>query len=303
MQKFVSQAKLFVIAIWRYQVPLNLLKFTQVLLKLMSHRMQIAQRQFSFTPSLIPTLAALVMVLLTLYLAIWQQGRATQKRALQAEFIARTVAPPVVISSTLSYIENVEGYRYRIAIARGEWVAKNQLFIDNKVNENGVVGYHVITPLKVDNGSLTVLVNRGWIARTAKYPLPPLALPPLGMIEVHGLLTIPSQRFLELSAHSAEGNVWQNLTIDRYRAATNARVLPFVLLATEATPPNIGLASQSERPDAGVEKHIEYMLTWYSLAATLVLLWVGLNFHVRHISPASAVDANTNSVNQKKASR
>ncbi len=245
------------------------------------------------------------MVLLTLYLAVWQQGRATQKRALRAEFIARTIAPPVVISSTSGFIENVEGYRYRIAIARGEWVPKNQLFIDNKVNENGVVGYHVITPLKVDNSSLTVLVNRGWIARTAKYPIPPVAVPPLGMIEVHGLLTIPSQRFLELSANSAEGNVWQNLTIDRYRAATNARVLPFVLLATAATPPNIGLASQRESPDAGVEKHIEYMLTWYSLAATLVLLWVGLNLRTQRIAhtPAKNAESGAKPANPKKASR
>lgn len=266
--------------------------------------MQIAQRQFRFTPSLIPTLAALVMVLLTLYLAVWQQGRATQKRALQAEFIARTIAPPVVISSTFSLVESVdrvESYRYRLAIAHGEWLAKNQLFIDNKVSENGVVGYHVITPLKVDNSLLTVLVNRGWIARSARYPLPPEAEPPSGMVEVRGLLTIPSQRFLELSANSAQGNVWQNLTIDRYRASMNVQVLPFVLLATEMTPPSIGLIFQSERPDAGVEKHIEYMLTWYSLAATLVLLWVGLNLHIQHMSPTSV--ANANSVNQKKASR
>ncbi len=264
--------------------------------------MQIAQRQFRFTPSLMPTLAALVMVLLTLYLAIWQQGRATQKRALQAEFIARTEAPPMVISNTLNFAENgvhAEEYRYRLAITRGEWQAQNQLFIDNKVSENGAVGYHVITPLKIDNSPLTVLVNRGWIARTARYPRPPSAEPPLGMVEVRGLLTIPSQRFLELSANSTQGNVWQNLTIDRYRTTMNAQVLPFVLLATEMMPPSIGLIIQSEHPDAGVDKHIEYMLTWYSLAATLVLLWVGLNLHIQ---PASSTST-ANSANQKKASR
>lgn len=246
--------------------------------------MQIARREISFTPSLLPTLAALIAVLLTLYLAIWQQGRAAEKRALQAEYSARTEAPPVVLSSSLEKIDNAYEYRYRMANVRGEWQAAKQIFIDNKFSDSGAVGYHVITPLKIADSNLVVLVNRGWIARSASYPAPPEASPPVSEVEVQGQLTIPSKRFLELTANAVQGNVWQNLTIERYSLAMKMDVLPWLLLASKISPPGAGLALQSERPDAGVEKHVEYMLTWYSLALTVIALWIGLNLHIGHMS-------------------
>lgn len=246
--------------------------------------MQIASREVSFTPSLLPTLAALIAVLLTLYLATWQQGRAAEKRALQAEYSARTKAPLVVLSSGLKKIENVSNYRYRLAVARGEWQAANQIFIDNKFNDGGAVGYHVITPLKIADNNSVVLVNRGWIARSASYPVLPAVDTPAGEVEVQGQLTIPSKRFLELTANATEGNVWQNLTIERYQQTMKIDVLPWILLASQISPPSTQLTLQSERPDAGVEKHVEYMLTWYSLALTVVALWVGLNLHIGRTS-------------------
>jgi surfeit locus 1 family protein len=255
--------------------------------------MQIASREVSFTPSLLPTLAALIAVLLTLYLAIWQQGRATEKRALQAEYAARTQAPLVVLSGGLKKIENVSDYRYRLAVARGEWQGANQIFIDNKFSDSGVVGYHVITPLKIADSNLVVLVNRGWIARSASYPAPPEVSPPAGEVKVEGQLSIPSKRFLELTENAAQGNVWQNLTIERYQQAMKIDVLPWILLASKILPPGAGLTLQSERPDAGVEKHIEYMLTWYSLALTVVALWIGLNLRIQRAGLDAAAPTKT----------
>ena len=246
--------------------------------------MQIASHEVSFAPSLLPTLAALIAISLTLYLAIWQQGRATEKRALQAQYSARTQAQPVVLSSSLKKIKDANEYRYRLARARGEWQAAKQIFIDNKFSDGGVVGYHVITPLKIADNNSVVLVNRGWIARSAAYPALPEANPAMGEVEVQGQLTIPSKRFLELTANATEGNVWQNLTIERYQQAMKMDVLPWLLLASKMSPPNSelnGLTLQSERPDAGVEKHVEYMLTWYSLAFTVIALWIGLNLQIR----------------------
>ena len=252
--------------------------------------MQIFRREISFTPSLLPTLAALVAMLLTLYLATWQQGRAAEKRTLQAEYAARTQALPMVLSAGLEKTERPQDYRYRLAVAKGEWQLENQLFIDNKINDSGVVGYHVITPLKITNSNSAILVNRGWIARSASYPTPPVVFAATGEIEVHGQLTIPSKRFLELTTNTTQGNVWQNITIERYQQATKKNVLPWMLLASKTSPPNAGLASESERPDAGVEKHVEYMLTWYSLALTVFGLWLGLNLHLKRaeFDPTSA---------------
>jgi surfeit locus 1 family protein len=76
-----------------------------------------------------------------------------------------------------------------------------------------------------------------------------------------------------LSADTVSGSVWQNLSLARYAAWSGKPTLPVVLLAAPAP----GLAAVVEKPDAGIAKHREYALTWFSLAATVVALWVGLN--------------------------
>ena len=76
------------------------------------------------------------------------------------------------------------------------------------------------------------------------------------------------------SADTVTGNVWQNLDLERYRHRAGIEILPVVVLAESA---GAGLAPVRERPDAGVEKHREYALTWFSLAALATVLWLALN--------------------------
>ena len=241
-----------------------------------------------FAPTLVPTLAALSALCLLLYLGHWQQGRAAEKRDLQTQFENRVAAMPVVLGGEIS---DPLALRYSRASARGEWSADEQFFIDNKFDHDAV-GYHVIAPLKIAGTNRYLLINRGWVARAASYPTPPSIPVPSGLVNVDGVVTLPSTRFLELNAATTQGNVWQNLTTERYRAASGRDVLPLVLLANTATSP---LKPVTEQPNARAEKHIEYMLTWYSLAATVVALWVGLNLQrERALKHAPPINEGTN---------
>jgi surfeit locus 1 family protein len=157
--------------------------------------------------------------------------------------------------------------------AAGRWVAERQIFIDNRIHE-GRAGFDVITPLALDGAARVVLVNRGWIARTADYPRPPAVGVPGGRVEISGVATLPPRRFLELSAETVTGAVWQNLSLERYRERTGLAILPIVVL-DEATAP--GLTAIRETPDAGAAKHREYALTWFALATTTLALWIFLN--------------------------
>jgi surfeit locus 1 family protein len=132
----------------------------------------------------------------------------------------------------------------------------------------------VITPLRLAGTKDAVLVNRGWIARGPEYPKAPAAPVPPGRVEVYGMASTPPQRVLELAAETVSGNVWQNLSIERYRQRTSIPVVPILVLAEGSSP---GLVPVRESPDAGEAKHREYALTWFSLAATTLALWIGLN--------------------------
>lgn len=227
----------------------------------------------AFTPRLVPTLAAIAMVVLTLWLSHWQTRRGDEKAARQQLLAARAQAPTTEISSAALQPDQI---LFRRAQARGIFDAEGQLFMDNRLH-GGRAGFHVITPLRLPGGDV-LLVNRGWVARTSAYPLPPEVSVPAGEQVVQGLVTLPPQRFLELSSDVVAGRVWQNLSIERYAAQSSRPVVPVVLLA--AYP---GLTPVEERPDAGEAKHREYALTWLSLAITTMALWVGLNLRrVRH---------------------
>jgi len=166
---------------------------------------------------------------------------------------------------------------YRRVRVAGEWVAIGQVFVDNQMH-GGRAGFHVITPLRIRGSDAAVLVNRGWIARGREYPLAPAVVVPEGHVDVSGLVWLPPARFLELSPQGIAGNVFQNLSIDRYREARRLDVLPFVVLADTPAP---GLAAVRETPRMGVEKHREYALTWFSLAATAFVLWIVMNLRRR----------------------
>ena len=225
---------------------------------------------YVFAPRLVPTLAAAVMIALTVSLGNWQSRRAEEKKLLQDLLEARAAEAPLTLTGGSGSAEQL---RFRRVRARGSYVAGGQIFVDNRVH-GGRAGFHVVTPLAIAGSQALLLVNRGWVARTAAYPAPPEVAVPVGEVTVEGLATVPPARVLELSADTVAGSVWQNLSVARYAAHVRRDVLPVVLLAS---PPAPGLAAVTETPDAGIAKHREYSLTWYSLAVTLVALWVGLN--------------------------
>lgn len=223
-----------------------------------------------FTPRLVPTLAAAALVALTVWLGRWQAGRAEEKTERQALLEARGREAPLQLTGGVRSADEIV---YRHVRARGRFVPEGQIFVDNRIHA-GRAGFHVVTPLALGSPEVLVLVNRGWVARTAAYPAAPDVAVPGGEVTVEGLATLPPARFLELSADTVSGNVWQNLSLSRYAARAGRELLPVVILAS---PPGPGLAAVEEKPDAGVAKHKEYELTWFSLAATVAALWLGLN--------------------------
>ena len=217
------------------------------------------------------TVAAALFIALTLSLARWQVNRGAEKTERQRLLESRMAEAPVRLTGS---VPSADTLMYRHVRVAGEWIAGRQLFVDNQIRE-GRAGYFVVAPLRIDNSSDAVLVNRGWIARGPAYPAPPDVALPAGHVEVAGLATRPPARFLELSNDVVAGNVWQNLSIERYRERTGLAVLPVVVLQEGGLQP--GLAAVHEKPDAGIAKHQEYALTWFSLAATALALWIGLN--------------------------
>ncbi len=240
--------------------------------------MKLSWGSWQFAPHLWPTVATAVFVALTLALGNWQVQRATYKRTLQARVDAAERDSALHMGSQLM---NKEDVLYRQVEVKGVFDPTHEILLDNRVY-NGVAGYHVLTPLKIEGQNRYVLVNRGWVP-IGKNRLQLPRIPPLTFsVKIHGLALDPNTRYFELPGAQPKGVLWQNLNFERYAAISGLSLQPILLQQSNDT--GDGLIRNWPRPDTGVDTHVSYAIQWYGLSATLVILWLALNLK-RSVSP------------------
>ncbi len=226
-----------------------------------------------FQPSLWPTLAAVAGIALGVALGNWQLGRGNEKAVFAQRLQAANRDAMIELPAAEIKADDVA---WRKVEVRGRFEPKYAVFIDNRIL-HGAVGYYVVTPLKIAGSERYVLVNRGWVAGTnSRGRLPEVTTPPEA-VRITGLATLPSKRYLELSTRVAEGNVWQNLTLERYRAAVPIAIQPVVIQQENDT--GDGLRREWSAPDLGIDKHYGYAFQWFTLAAAILIFY--LVHHVR----------------------
>ena len=210
----------------------------------------------------VPLVAGLAVALLTLQLGNWQVRRAAEKTALHARIEAGAA------SATVSPAGD-DVTEWRTVALRGEWLAAATIYLDNRVHE-GRVGYQVLTPLRLDDGSGAVLVNRGWTAGGADRRELPRIATSSGPVEVAGSVRRPEAHPFTLADEAGRGQVWQYLDLGRYRETSGLPVRDWIVQQTSAAAD--GLVRDWPRPDAGIERHRGYAFQWYSLAGLSIVL-------------------------------
>ena len=231
--------------------------------------------QLQFKPSLWPTLAAIAGVAATVALGNWQLGRGQDKAALAQRIAVANRDAQIELSQTEARAEDVAWHRVEV---RGRLEPKYAVLIDNRIL-HGVVGYQVVMPLRIAGGERHVLVNRGWVAATGSRDILPQIKTPPEEVLIAGLATVPSKRYLELSKQVAEGKVWQNLTLERYRAAMPLALQPVVI--QQESEIDDGLKREWSAPDLGIDKHYGYAFQWFAMAAAIVIIYLVCNVRKR----------------------
>lgn len=216
----------------------------------------------------VAAVATLAVAALCAALGVWQLDRARETRQLAAAYerLGRD-APIAVTSSQLP----AAAVALRRVTAHGTFDPRYLVFVDNRVL-NGVPGYHVVMPLRLEGGDRYVLVNRGWIAAGPDRSRLPEIRTPTAPVDVNGIAVVPEQKPFELSSDVMEGRVWENLTIARFRHAyPMIAIQPFVI--EEDNDLGDGLARVWEKPDFGLERHYGYALQWFLLGATALVIY------------------------------
>lgn len=219
------------------------------------------------------TIATLIALAILIGLGTWQLQRRTEKHALLAQIESReraATAPVELLLPTGDYAA------FRKATATGRFDNTREAYVfsprsDNNMNQSG---FRVITPLTLLGGD-TILVDRGWVPQDHRDPATRPDGQPQDQVETAGVL----RRSATGSSFTPPPDTVQHIFYSRNSKAIASHLglklkSPLILEATSEFPGGPEpLPSVTDIPD----NHLNYALTWYSLA--LVLIVVYLRFH------------------------
>ncbi|ODT73082.1 MAG: cytochrome oxidase biogenesis protein Surf1,facilitates heme A insertion [Nitrosomonadales bacterium SCN 54-20] len=224
-----------------------------------------------FTPRLWSTVAAIAVITIMVQLGNWQLSRAQEKESRQERLDRLSQEPAITLPD---HPVKLEDFQYHQVEARGEYVPGHTIYLDNKIYK-GIAGYQIVTPLRIGNSEMHVLVNRGWIAATRDRSKLPEVATPDGKILVSGIATTAMQKTLELSPDQVSGQVWENLDLERYRSSTGLKLQPVMILQKDQA--NDGLVREWPRPDSGSGKNIGYAFQWFAMAFAVLIIYLVLS--------------------------
>jgi surfeit locus 1 family protein len=224
------------------------------------------------SPRLLPTLITIAIVLVCTALGVWQLERLQWKRALIAERQAAVAAPPVAPPQDL---EQARGMEFRHVSDQGIFLNDKELYLGATSLHGGEAGFDVLTPLREADGRI-VFVNRGFVPAGRKNPATRPAGQMEGTVRVSGLLRLPHEKKPSwfLPDNRPDLNYWFWVDLPAMAKADGlGNVAPFYIDA-DATPNLGGLPRGGVTPLELPNNHLQYAITWFSLAAGMLVIYI-----------------------------
>lgn len=236
-------------------------------------------RRFHFRPLLPVTLGVLGLAFVVLLaLGTWQFQRHRDADAAERERNARVAAAPLEWRADPPYeVREVEFRRVQVS---GRWDHEHTMTLAN-VARYSTRGEEAVTPLLPDDGGPAILVNRGWYPLTRRDAvLAELAIEERATVE--GLArTAPRPEGASVIVTGTTAGRTPDGSWAWFDIASMAQQLPYPVLdwrllqgtrdpGDQAPPPTLPVRFWGT--DVSTAPHLEYALTWYGLAASLLVI-------------------------------
>ncbi len=213
---------------------------------------------------IIPLLFGLIGVAVLVALGIWQVQRLAWKEAVLAEIEARIADEPVPLPASPDPVAD----RYRPVEMTGRF-APGILRVLVSRKQVGA-GYRIVSPFETAAGR-SVLVDRGFVKVNAS-----LSPPPAGEVTVTGNLHWPDDRNSSTPENDVSGNTW--FARDIRQMAKTLGTEPVLVVLRDLSQPDQSVTPLPVDTSGIPNDHLEYAITWFSLAAiwaamTGYLIW------------------------------
>lgn len=199
-------------------------------------------------------------------LGIWQLDRLAERRTSNAAIAERTEIAPVDLNELLGNVA-VSDREYRRVVVAGTFDVDGEVLIRSRTH-NGEAGFHVVTPLLLNDGS-AVLVNRGWVPLDLDTPPVSPALPPVGPVEVTGTVresqSAPALGPRDPSEGKLERFYW--IDIPRLQQQSSYPLTPISLELVVQVPAQSGRLPIPVPARTLTEgSHLAYAVQWFAFA-------------------------------------
>ena len=220
------------------------------------------------------TLCAVPALALLIGLGVWQLQRLEWKEGLIAERAAGLAAPALAIEDIRE--ANWKGLEHRRVRLSGRYLHDREMLIVNRLRR-GRAGYGLVTPMLLGDGT-SVLVDRGWV------PLEwadrrPAVRPVDGSDGLVGVLRAGGRLNSWLPDNDPAGGQWFFVDVPQMSAHVGLeRARPYHVRLLPAAG-RTGFPEPQDARGTISNRHLEYALTWFALAAVLVVIFV--LYHLR----------------------
>ena len=223
-----------------------------------------------FNPGIRITIFFVFFAILFFSLGLWQIERGQAKTTILAEFEDN-------LSKTPTYL-NQESKRWDRVYVKGKWDSSKQILVDNVINR-GIVGYKVLTPLRIIETNQLILVDRGWIKQNKFRDI----LPNIELVDgdevISGILEYPELGLvLSEDLISKEWpKVSQTKNLEVISKEYDEFIYPMILLADPILKNSleyIKITPTNMTPT----KHYGYSAQWFLMFLVLCLMYLWYGF-------------------------
>lgn len=232
-----------------------------------------------------PTLMTLAVLPVLIALGTWQWHRLEWKQNLISTIEARATAEPVPYRTAVEQSANPDAINYLRVSITGAFDHGEERHVYAPRSQGS--GWHVFTLFRPSDGQPPLFINRGWVPEKLKDPATRSEgqiAPPATIV---GLVRLPEVKGMFTPDNDLKGNRWYSRDIDAMRwgaagpptaeqaaAIRLERYAPFSIDAA-ATPENPGGWPKGGTTEIRLSNsHLQYVVTWYGLALTLIGVFV-----------------------------
>lgn len=219
-------------------------------------------------------------------LAYWQYNRKQWKDTLVHDMEMKTLIPAIELPQDLTSKRKLEYRRVKVKgtfdhskemylsprsyIENNEFVKDDSSLFTSDTKNDTRLGGVVVTPFKLADRDLTILVNRGWVPYDKLDPNTRKEGQIQGEVELEGIVRTQEDKPFVGGDHDIRKLVFKYRDIEEMAELAGTSYL-FIDAVQESTVPGGPIGGQTQINLRN--EHLQYIITWTSIGCLLTFMW------------------------------